>query len=104
MSVTEERIRPPSAPPRENMVWIEGGSFSMGSHDFYPEETPVKRVTAGSFWIDAYPVTNRAFARFVDDTGWITSAEIAPNPADYPGALPEKLVPASMVSRPRVAP
>lgn len=32
-------------------AWIAGGSFSMGSADFYPEERPVHRVTVGGFWI-----------------------------------------------------
>ena len=26
----------------EGMVWIGGGSFAMGSEDFYPEERPVR--------------------------------------------------------------
>ena len=52
------------------------------------------------FWIDATPVTNREFKRFVDATGYVTFAEIAPDPKDYPGILPEMLKPGSMVFTP----
>jgi sulfatase modifying factor 1 len=31
------------------MAWIEGGTFAMGSADFYPEERP--GVTVSGFWI-----------------------------------------------------
>ena len=45
------------------------------------------------------PVTNDQFRRFVEATGYVTVAERAPDPADYPGAKPELLVPASVVFR-----
>ncbi|MEP9359644.1 formylglycine-generating enzyme family protein [Sphingomonas sp. KR3-1] len=79
------------------MVWIPGGSFTMGSDRHYPEERPLRPARVGGFWIDRTPVTNRDFARFVAATGHRTVAEIAPDPEDYPGALPEMLVPASLV-------
>jgi formylglycine-generating enzyme len=50
---------------QENMVFIDGGSFMMGSDKFYPEEKPVHKVTVGGFWMDKYPVTNKAFSDFV---------------------------------------
>ena len=87
------------SPPAPGMVWIPGGSFLMGSDDHYPEEAPAHRVSVDGFWIDRHPVTNAAFARFVDKTGHLTVAEQPPDPADYPGARPELLVPASMVFR-----
>ena len=83
------------------MVWISGGTFLMGSDDHYREEAPAHKVTVDGFWIDPHPVTNAAFARFVRQTGHLTVAEQAPNPADYPGARPELLVPASTVFRAR---
>ena len=55
------------------------------------------------FWIDRHPVTNAEFARFVTSTGHVTVAEQAPDPADYPGARPELLVPASVVFQPAAA-
>ncbi len=69
----------------------------MGSEDFYPEEAPVHEQTVGAFFIDRFPVTNGEFLAFVADTGYVTLAERAPNPADYPGVPPEALVPGSLV-------
>ena len=63
-------------PPR-HMVWVPGGTFLMGSNDFYPER-PVRRVTLDGFWIDEHPVTNAEFRRFVKATGYRTVAELAP--------------------------
>jgi formylglycine-generating enzyme required for sulfatase activity len=84
-------------PDHPDMVWIDGRTFTMGSDDHYPEEQPSRKVTVEGFWIDRRPVTNRCFARFVRETGYRTLAEIAPDPRDYPGALPEHLVPGSLV-------
>jgi len=42
-------------------------------------------------------VTNGEFARFVETTGHVTLAEIAPDAAEYPGALPEMLYAGSLV-------
>jgi len=86
--------RPPAT---DGMVWIPGATFMMGSDHHYPEEAPAHEVTTGGFWIDPCPVTNAQFARFVRKTGHVTMAERAPDPADYPGARPELLVPFSAV-------
>ncbi len=88
----------------DEMVWIEGGAFRMGSEQFYPEERPVHRVQVDGFFIDKYLVTNADFARFVDDTGYVTVAERPPDPALYPGADPALLVPGSMVFFPTPGP
>jgi formylglycine-generating enzyme len=85
--------------PGPELVWIAGGTFAMGSDHHYPEEAPAHRVTVGGFWIDRHPVTNEQFAEFVRETGHVTVAERPPDPADYPGARPELLVPASTVFR-----
>jgi sulfatase modifying factor 1 len=74
-----------------DMIWIPGGTFSMGSDRHYPDEAPVHRVAVDGFWIDRVPVTNRDFRNFVAATGYVTFAEIAPDPNDYPGALPDML-------------
>jgi formylglycine-generating enzyme required for sulfatase activity len=84
-------------PSHADMVRIPGGTFFMGSEDFYPEEAPVHEETVGPFSIDRYPVTNDDFAAFVADTRYVTLAERAPSPADYPGVPPEALVPGSLV-------
>ncbi len=83
--------------PRENMVQVPGGAFTMGSDRFYEEERPTRRVKVDSFWIDETPVTNRQFQAFVVATGYRTIAEIAPDPADYPGLDPELALPGSLV-------
>jgi len=90
-------VSAPPRPPAENMVWIPGGTFLMGSDRHYPEEAPAHKVKVAGFWIGAYAVTNAEFARFVDATGYVTVAERPADPADYPGAQPELLVPASVV-------
>ncbi|MFO7261060.1 MAG: formylglycine-generating enzyme family protein [bacterium] len=83
----------------DGMVWIPGGTFLMGSDRHYPEERPAHRVSVDGFWMDAHAVTNDEFARFVAATGYVTLAERTPDPADYPGAKPELLVPGSAVFR-----
>jgi formylglycine-generating enzyme required for sulfatase activity len=86
-----------SVPVPKGMAWIDGGEFMMGSNDFYPEERPIHRVAVDGFWIDEHPVTVAQFRRFVKATGHVTWAEQAPDPADYPDAIPELLVPGSLV-------
>ena len=100
--VTQHRadaMAPPGPAPDNDMVWIPGGTFLMGSDDHYPEEAPAHAVTVSGFWIDRHQVTNAAFRRFVKATGYITVAERAPDAAFYPGALPEMLVAGSVVFR-----
>jgi formylglycine-generating enzyme required for sulfatase activity len=87
----------PARQAREGMIWIPGGTFLMGSDRNYPEEAPAHRVSVDGFWIDRTCVTNREFARFVEATGHVTLAERPADPADYPDAAPELLVPASAV-------
>ncbi len=82
------------------MRWIESGSFTMGSDRHYPEERPARRLAIDGFWIDETPVTNQKFARFVEETGYVTVAERNPEPARYPDAPPELLVPGSAVFTP----
>ncbi|GAA5074248.1 formylglycine-generating enzyme family protein [Lysobacter panacisoli] len=81
----------------DGMVRIEGGAFTMGSDEHYPEERPAHRVSVDGFWIDRHAVTNREFARFVEATGHVTLAEKPADPADYPDADPAMLAPASVV-------
>ena len=39
---------PPAATPG-GMVWVPGGSFLMGSNNFYPEERPVRPESVAGF-------------------------------------------------------
>ncbi len=79
------------------MVWIPGGTFRMGSDDWYPEERPVHPVSVDGFWMDDHQVTVAEFRRFVKATGYVTMAERPLDPADYPDADPTLLVPGSLV-------
>jgi sulfatase modifying factor 1 len=79
------------------MEWIPGGTFAMGSDRHYREEAPAHVETVDGFWIDRWPVTNALFRQFIDETGHVTQAELAADPAQYPGADPKLLAPASVV-------
>jgi sulfatase modifying factor 1 len=83
--------------PFEDMVWIPGGEFQMGSNSHYPEEGPVHRVHVDGFWMDRFPVTNERFGRFVEATRHLTYAEIAPRVEDYPGTRPDVMHAGSLV-------
>jgi len=86
------------------LVELPGGSFRMGSTSFYPEEAPIHTATVGAFAVERHPVTNAQFAEFVRATGYVTVAEQPLDPAMYPGANPDDLVPGAMVFRPTAGP
>jgi formylglycine-generating enzyme len=89
---------PPPGPAPEGMVWIPGGTFWMGCDDCdMPDTQPVHLVSIDGFWMDRTPVTNSQFTQFVNATSYITVAERKPDPKDYPGVEPDKLVPGSAV-------
>lgn len=90
---------PPSSVRDNDLVWIEPQTTTLGSDTHYPEEAPAREVTVDGFWIQRHQVTNNLFAAFVDATGYRTVAERPVDPADYPGAPAENLVPGSMVFR-----
>ena len=76
----------------------------MGSDVHYEEERPAHRRHVEDFWIDAHPVTNASFAAFVDATGYLTIAERAVDPTEYPGVEADLLQPASLVFAPPADP
>jgi sulfatase modifying factor 1 len=76
---------------------IPGGSFRMGSDAHYTEEAPAHPVTVSEFRIDLHQVTNAQFTEFVAHTAYVTVAERPLDPADFPGAPVENLVPGSLV-------
>lgn len=77
----------PSVSHRDT-VGIAGGSFTLGEGGMYPEEEPCRRLTVADFAVQATPVTNAQFGRFVEATGYVTQAErpVAGN-ASEPGSL-----------------
>jgi formylglycine-generating enzyme len=81
-------------------IWVPGGTFRMGSDRHYLDEAPVHSADVDGFWIDATPVTNAQFRVFVQATGYVTWAEIPPDPKDYPGAKPHMLKAGGLVFAP----
>ena len=91
----------PPGPAPEGMAWIPSGTFWMGGNDPSAEDSePAHRVTLDGFWMDRTEVTNRQFAAFVAATGYVTVAEKAPDPKDFPDVPREKLVAGSAVFTP----
>jgi formylglycine-generating enzyme required for sulfatase activity len=106
------RNRTPAAPA--GMVWIPGGEFVMGANGDTRQknELPQHTVRVDGFHMDETEVTNAEFRRFVEATGYTTTAE---RPVDWeelkkqfpPGtAKPpqDRLVPASLVFVPTSGP
>jgi formylglycine-generating enzyme required for sulfatase activity len=73
-----------NALPLDELVWIAGGAFRLGSNRHYPGEAPAHEVDVGGFWIDRATITNAEFSRFVRETAHVTRAERPANTADYP--------------------
>lgn len=90
--VTQEPHKAPAG-----FVWIPGGSFHMGKTDGLADAQPVHVVSLDGFWISKTEVTNSQFAKFIQATGYVTTAEKAPRPEDFPDANPELLVPGALV-------
>jgi formylglycine-generating enzyme required for sulfatase activity len=91
---------PPGLAPA-GMVWIPGGQFWMGTEeDHMPDARPLHPVYVDGFWIDMTEIINEEFAKFVKATRYVTIAERKPRAEDYPQALPERLVPGSVVFSP----
>jgi formylglycine-generating enzyme len=63
------------APP--GTVWIPEGTFLMGTNDkeSFPNERPAHLVQVQGFWMDEHDVTNAEFSKFVEATGYVTTAE-----------------------------
>src|SRR5215472_16626080 len=98
-TVANKKSPPGKAP--EGMTWIPGGEFSMGgvmggegSHAMpmaSNDSQPVHRVYVDGFWMDATPVTNAQFEKFVRATNYITIAERTPTKEEFPTAPQENL-------------
>ena len=100
-------------PNPAGMVWIAGGTFTMGSEmpGSKRNEQPAHRVTVDGFWIDEHAVTNAEFRKFVDATGYKTTAERPVDwekptkvPAGTPKPPDDMLQPGSLVFTPSSGP
>ncbi|MEX0885588.1 MAG: formylglycine-generating enzyme family protein [Phycisphaeraceae bacterium] len=91
LAEAERRARAGST---DGMVRIAPGAFRMGtdSDEAWPSdgEGPVRPVEVSPFYIDACAVTNAAFERFVDATGYVTDAERFGWSFVFRGHLPAK--------------
>lgn len=81
--------------PRTNqMVYIEGGIFTMGlDAPIIPQdgEGPARRTTVASFYMDVYEVSNAEFEYFVNRTGYKTEAERFGNSFVLEFLIPEEI-------------
>ena len=57
----------------KDMVFVEAGTFGMGSSDGNPNYQPKHKVHVASSYIDAWPVTNAEYKHFVEATGTSSS-------------------------------
>jgi formylglycine-generating enzyme required for sulfatase activity len=55
---------------QREMIHIPAGEFTMGSDAGLENERPAHTVYTAAFYIDRFPVTNAAYKRFVDATGY----------------------------------
>jgi formylglycine-generating enzyme required for sulfatase activity len=100
-------IKSPDSVSHKQMVWIPGGRFVMGASDNQArqDEFPQHPVEVKGFWMDETEVTNEQFAKFVKETGYVTTAERKPDweeikkqvPPDTPKPPDSLLVPSSLV-------
>lgn len=73
----EENYDTSSAPLNE-MIFVEGGVFTMGLDKPVFEqdgEGPPREVTISSFYLDKYEVSNAEYAEFVEETEYVTETE-----------------------------
>ena len=99
---------------RQGMAWIPEGAFLMGTNDkeSFPNERPAHLVQVQGFWMDEYDVTNAEFSKFVEATGYLTTAEREINwedlkkevPPGTPKPDPNTLAPGSLVFAPTAGP
>ena len=111
---SKQLIQPADSASKKGMVWIPGGTFSMGASDDQgrKDEYPQHPVTVSGFWMDVTEVTNADFKKFVEATGYITTAERKPEWEELKKQLPEGtqkppdsvLVPAALVFVPAAQP
>lgn len=113
-SAANSEITPSGDTSSLGMVLIPAGTFQMGgdnkqaSQDEYPKHS----VQVNAFYMDATEVTNASFKKFVDATGYITTAERKPDweelkqsvPPGTPKPHDSLLVAASLIFTPSTGP
>ncbi len=76
-------------PAPEGMVYVPAAEFIMGSNSRNPDQAPRMKVPLEAFLIDITPVTNRDYARFVEESdhsppeNWLTLS-CPPGTGDLP--------------------
>lgn len=72
------------------MVLIPGGTFNMGgdNEQAYADEYPKHTVTVNPFYMDVTEVTNAQFKKFIDATGYKTTAERKPDWEELKKSVP----------------
>lgn len=61
---TRQKLLAPSG-----MVYVEGGTFQMGSNDGEDNERPIREVSLSNYYIDKHEVTNAQYADFLHNYG-----------------------------------
>ena len=64
---TAPKENKPAPPP--GMVYVPGGTFTMGRDDGGKDEKPVHEVPVAPFYLDRYEVTNAEYLEFVNAKG-----------------------------------
>ena len=74
----------------KDMVFIEGGTFIMGSNEGKPNYQPEHKVHVPGFYLDVWPITNAEYKQFIDaanypvpnyEVSWCDTQDYNWNPA-----------------------
>lgn len=70
-------IGPVIANEKSDMIFLPAGEFVMGGEGKFAkrDELPRHKVFVNAFWMDRTEVSNAQFAKFVKETGYVTTAE-----------------------------
>jgi formylglycine-generating enzyme required for sulfatase activity len=81
---------PQATASTKGMVLIEGGTFLMGADNEQGrrDEYPKHQVKVKSFYMDTHEVTNAQFRKFIEATGYVTTAEKKPDWEELKKQLP----------------
>lgn len=106
---TKENKRKKGLDIPKGMVYIPGGTFSMGSDNKneslcnlggLTSDCQIHQVYVDGFLMDDHEVTNAEFEKFVKATGYKTIAEQVPTKEEFPDAPLENLKAGSVVFTP----